>query len=144
MTAKKSAQDIQTEPNPELQAKLTVDSTDRAEAHIPEEPADAAEQRSAEAPGVRTEPEIVADHQADDDRAAAALIEGGHTADPATSTSAVQFPRVENRDKLYFFKRISDGWVDAVNEGTPEHARVLSDPDFEPATRADAKKAADA
>lgn len=132
-TKSKPKQEFQEQPNPELQAKLTDPEQDRAEQHIvPDSSPSPADLRSAEAPGIRTEPEVVAAHAADNERAAAAA---GHTADPADSTSAVKFPRVENRDAVYWFRRKSDGWVDGVNEGTPEHARVLSDPDFEPASR---------
>ena len=123
-------QEFQEEPNPELQAALTDPDEDRAERHEPEEPADAAEERSAEAPGIRTEPEIVADHQEANERAAAAAA-AGHTADPAASTSAAKMPRVENRDRLVHFRRKSTGDVQSVNEGTPEHGILIGDPDFE-------------
>lgn len=128
---------MQTEPNPELQAKLTDPDQDPTERHIPDEsvplPRDL---RSAEAPGIRTEAEVIAAHQADIDRAVALASRGG-TADPAISTSAVKFPSVVNRERLVYFKR-ADGHVDAVNEGTPEHGILLGDPDVEIVSKSDA------
>ncbi|SNR33066.1 hypothetical protein [Blastococcus mobilis] len=131
-TSKPKQDKVQTEPNPELQAALTDPEQDRQEQHIvPESAPSPADERSAEAPGIRTEAEVVADHQADNERAAAALAANPHTADPAASTSAVKLPRVENRDRVVWFKRKADGRIDSVNEGTPEHGVVLTDADFE-------------
>lgn len=143
--ATKPKQDVQTEPNPELQAKLTDPETDRQEQHVVAAtgPSDA-EKRSAEAPGIRTEAEVVADHVADNERAAARLAANAHTADPAFSTSAVKFPRIEDRETVVFFKRTSDGTVQGVNVGTPEHGILLRDTDFEETSRpskADTEKA---
>lgn len=129
----------QTSPNPELQAKLTDPAVDRQEQHVVDENPDDADRRSAEAPGIRTEAEVIADHQADNERAAAALAANPHTADPAASTSAVKDPRVRVDDRLVFFKNIVTGHIDAVNEGTPEHAVILRDADFQTATRAEAR-----
>lgn len=136
-------QDVQTDPNPDLQAALTADSGDRQELHetTSDDPTPA-EERSAEAPGIRTEAEVIAAHEEANERAAAALAAAPHTADPAYSTSAVKDPRVPNPDRLVHFKRKSDGVVQSVNEGTPEHGIMLHDTDFEATTRAEAVKAA--
>lgn len=125
-------QTAQSEPNPELQAALTDPEVDRQEQHVVDDAAPSpADERSAEAPGIRTEAEVVADHRADNERAAAALAANGHTADPAVSTSAVKLPRVENRDVQVWFKNRITGRIDSVNEGTPEHGVVLTDGDLE-------------
>ncbi|TFV91402.1 hypothetical protein [Blastococcus sp. CT_GayMR16] len=128
-------QEFQETPNPELQAALTDPERDLQEQHIVEDGAVLArDERSAEAPGIRTEAEVVAAHQAANERAAEAL-RGGHTADPAVSTSAVKMPRVENRERQVYFRNRVSGRVDSVNEGTPEHGVVLGDPDFEMVSR---------
>ena len=133
-------QTFQAAPNPELQAALTDPAADRQEQHVLDEAPDDADRRTAEAPGIRSEPEVIADHIADNERAAAALTAAGHTADPAVSTSAVKFPRVENRDRLVHFKRVRGpvgvdlDTVQSVNEGTPEHGILLADADFEETT----------
>lgn len=138
-------QDFQEQPNPDLQAALTSPAADPVEQHIVDENPDDADRRSAEAPGIRTEPEVIADHVAANERAAAALAATAHTADPAASTSAVKMPRVENRDRLVHYKRRSTGDTVSVNEGTPEHGILIGDADFEPTDAPSAKdrKAAD-
>lgn len=141
MTAKPK-QTEQTEPNPDLQKALTEDSGDPTERHeVGDSGPSPADLRSAEAPGIRTEAEVVAAHKAANEAAAASLAANGHTADPADSTSAVKLPRVENRDRLVHFKRNSDGVVQSVNEGTPEHGILIRDADFVESTAAEARKA---
>jgi hypothetical protein len=129
-------QEFQETPNPELQAALTDPAQDPTEQHIaPGDGPSPAEQRSAEAPGIRTEAEVIAAAKADIEAAIEAAGRG-HTADPGVSTSAVKMPSVENRDRLVHFKSKSSGVVHSVNEGTPEHGILLGDPDFEESTRA--------
>lgn len=131
-------QEFQEAPNPGLQAKLTDPGQDPAEQHRPDESAPLPRDlRSAEAPGVRTEAEVVAAYQADIERAVAAASRGG-TADPAVSTSAVKFPSVVNRERQVYFRNRVTGRVDSVNEGTPEHGIVLADPDIELVSKSDA------
>lgn len=135
-TAAAKQDGVRVEPDPAAQAAITDPKVDPAEQHIVEDTSPSgADLRSAEAPGIRTEPEVVAAHKAANERAARVAP---HTADPAFSTSAVKYPSVEVRDEVVFFKPVNgagDGTVQGVNVGTPEHARLLADTDFEVTTR---------
>lgn len=137
-SGKAPEQTPQEAPNPELQAALTDPATDRQEQHVVDENPDDADRRTAEAPGIRSEAEIIADHQADNERAAEALAANAHTADPAASTSAVKLPRVRVEDRLVHYRR-EDGTVQSVNEGTPEHRQLIRS-GWEKVSASEAKK----
>jgi hypothetical protein len=122
---------LRAEPDPAAEADATEESEDRTETHIPEEDVpDAAELRSAEAPGIRTEPEVVEDARIANELAAE-MAARGHTADPAVSTSAVKEPRERDGDGQVWYRNRVTGRVDSVDYGSPAHGTVLRDPDLE-------------
>jgi hypothetical protein len=93
--------------------------------------------RSEEAPGVRTEAEVVADAQAAAD-AAADTTPPGATGNPAGPD--VDVPDEEDRDRLVHYLRESDGTVQSVNPGTPEHGILAGSGDWSETSRAKARK----
>ena len=108
--------------------------------------------RSEQAPGVRTEAEVLADEQAAAE-AAANSAPPGATGNPLTNADDEQLAAAkaaaekaareakaeENSDKLVHYLRESDGTVQSVNEGTPEHDVLKSSGDWKKTTRAKAK-----
>jgi hypothetical protein len=99
--------------------------------------------RSAQAPGVRTEPEVIADAKAAlDERAAAAAAPG--TADPALLDADSPVPAEVDESKTAWYVRGSDGYVAGVDAGSPEHGILDRDAAWKPCTRSAAVKAAKA
>jgi hypothetical protein len=127
-------QGLRAEPDPAAEAEATEENEDRTETHIEEELPTAADQRSAEAPGIRTEPEVVEDAKIANELAAE-MASVGHTADPAISTSAVKEPREEDDGGQVWFRNKVTGRVDAVDYGSAAHGAVLRDPNLEPASK---------
>lgn len=92
---------------------------------------------SEAAPGVRTEAEVIADEQAAAEAAAAAAPPGA-TGNPLVHAD---IPDEPDEDTLVHYLRESDGTVQSVNPGTPEHAVLESSGDWKKTTRAKAKAA---
>jgi hypothetical protein len=110
--------------------------------------------RSEEAPGVRTEAEVVADAQAAAD-AAADTTPPGATGNPAANADEAKLAAAkeaaekaakarakaeEDSDKLVHYVRESDGTVQSVNPGTPEHGVLAGSGDWSETSRAKARK----
>lgn len=94
----------------------------------------ASDVRSEDAPGVRTEAEVVADAREAIAQAADAAPAGA-AGNPAVDA---EVPEEEDRDRLVHYIR-EDGTVQSVNPGTPEHDVLEASGDWKKTSRAKAK-----
>jgi hypothetical protein len=92
---------------------------------------------SAEADGVRTEAEVVADEQANAERAANEAPPGA-TGNPAVNA---EIEKQAKTDKLVFYVRESDGTVQGVDAGSAEHGILERSGEWSKTTRAKATAA---
>jgi hypothetical protein len=114
---------------------------------------------SAEAPGVRTEGEVLAAEQAAAEQAANQAPPGATGSALANATDeeiaaakaaaeeaakkAGEDEEAADRGKLIHFRRISDGTVQSVNPGTHEHQHLIRGVgagEWEPVSRSEAKR----
>lgn len=106
---------------------------------------------SEEAPGVRTEGEVIADEQAAQEQAANSAPAGA-TGNPVTNATDEQLAAAkaaadradddEETGTLVHYLRESDGTVQSVNEGTDAHGILEAAAEWTKTTRARAVKAA--
>jgi hypothetical protein len=102
---------------------------------------------SAEADGVRTEAEVVADEQANAEAAANAAPPGA-TGNPATAAELAD-AKAETKDGLVHFQRIrsvtgedvENGVVQSVDAGSVSHRILVNDRDWQEVSAAKAKAA---
>lgn len=122
----------------------TTPETPRSEAQAPTPSSDHV---SEAADGIRTEAEVIADEQANAERAANEAPPGA-TGNPATAAELAA-AKEETKDGLVHYQRVrtvtgedvEDGDVQSVNAGSVEHGILANSRDWEETTRAQARKA---